>query len=137
MALSAKLQLRQSQSLVMTPQLMQSIKLLQLTHIELERFIEDEVEKNPLLERHDQRDDEPQRNDGHEPRTDELSDASGLDRMFEAGDANAAAMSERLDTSMENVFPDDPGTAERLSPDLAAQWKSAPSSAGGSDGFDI
>jgi RNA polymerase sigma-54 factor len=137
MALSAKLQLRQSQSLVMTPQLMQSIKLLQLTHIELERFIEDEVEKNPLLERQDQRDDEPQRNDGHEPRTDELSDASGLDRMFEAGDANAAAMSERLDTSMENVFPDDPGTAERLSPDLAAQWKSAPSSAGGSDGFDI
>ena len=39
MALAAKLQLRQSQSLVMTPQLMQSIRLLQLTHVELERFI--------------------------------------------------------------------------------------------------
>ena len=41
MALSAKLQLRQSQSLVMTPQLMQSIRLLQLNHLELERFIDD------------------------------------------------------------------------------------------------
>ncbi len=38
MALSAKLQLRQSQSLIMTPQLMQSIKLLQFAHLELERF---------------------------------------------------------------------------------------------------
>ncbi|RWX61755.1 RNA polymerase sigma-54 factor, partial [Mesorhizobium sp. M4B.F.Ca.ET.089.01.1.1] len=51
MALAAKLQLRQSQSLVMTPQLMQSIRLLQLTHVELERFIDDEIERNPLLER--------------------------------------------------------------------------------------
>ncbi|TIM87674.1 MAG: RNA polymerase sigma-54 factor, partial [Mesorhizobium sp.] len=50
MALAAKLQLRQSQSLVMTPQLMQSIRLLQLTHVELERFIDEEIERNPLLE---------------------------------------------------------------------------------------
>jgi hypothetical protein len=53
MALSAKLQLRQSQALVMTPQLMQSIRLLQLNHVELERFIEEEIERNPLLERAD------------------------------------------------------------------------------------
>src|SRR5690606_17619630 len=51
MALQAKLHLRQTQALVMTPQLMQSIKLLQLTHIELERFIDEEIERNPLLER--------------------------------------------------------------------------------------
>ncbi|EHK59278.1 RNA polymerase factor sigma-54, partial [Mesorhizobium alhagi CCNWXJ12-2] len=51
MALSAKLQLRQSQSLVMTPQLMQSIKLLQMTYAELERFVEEEIERNPLIER--------------------------------------------------------------------------------------
>jgi RNA polymerase sigma-54 factor len=50
MALSASLQLRQSQSLVMTPQLMQSIRLLQFSHVELNRFIEQEVERNPLLE---------------------------------------------------------------------------------------
>jgi len=50
MALSANLFLRQSQSLVMTPQLMQSIQLLQMTHFELTQFIAQEVEKNPLLE---------------------------------------------------------------------------------------
>ena len=53
MALSAKLQLRQSQALVMTPQLMQSIRLLQFTHAELERFVDEEIERNPLLERHE------------------------------------------------------------------------------------
>ena len=47
--LSAKLQMRQSQSLVMTPQLLQSIRLLQFSHIELQTFIETEMEKNPLL----------------------------------------------------------------------------------------
>ncbi|TIN61697.1 MAG: RNA polymerase sigma-54 factor, partial [Mesorhizobium sp.] len=57
MALAAKLQLRQSQSLVMTPQLMQSIRLLQLTHVELDRFIDEEIERNPLLERAEPQDD--------------------------------------------------------------------------------
>ncbi|SUW23567.1 RNA polymerase factor sigma-54 [Brucella abortus] len=51
MALSPKLDIRQSQSLVMTPQLMQSIKLLQMTHIELDQFLDMEIEKNPLLDR--------------------------------------------------------------------------------------
>ena len=50
MAMSASLLLKQSQSLVMTPQLMQSIQLLQMTHAELTQFIEQEVQKNPLLE---------------------------------------------------------------------------------------
>ena len=110
MALSAKLQLRQSQSLVMTPQLMQSIRLLQLGHAELERFIEAEIEKNPLLERAS--------DDGAAP---EPETASGED----GGDWSAQAMSDRLDTSLENVFPDDPGRSDAIAPDLAAQWKSA------------
>jgi len=50
MALSARLQQKQSQSLVMTPQLAQSIKLLQYSHLELAEFVQDEIEKNPLLE---------------------------------------------------------------------------------------
>ncbi|MEN3793185.1 RNA polymerase factor sigma-54 [Fulvimarina sp. MAC3] len=49
MALAAKLQFRQSQSLVMTPQLLQSIRLLQYGHGELKTFLESEVERNPLL----------------------------------------------------------------------------------------
>ena len=51
MALSQRLDLRQSQSLVMTPQLQQAIKLLQLSNSELSEFVENELEKNPLLER--------------------------------------------------------------------------------------
>ena len=51
MALSQRLDLRQSQSLVMTPQLQQAIKLLQFSNNELSEFIDEELIKNPLLER--------------------------------------------------------------------------------------
>ena len=130
MALSAKLQLRQAQSLAMTPQLMQSIRLLQLTHVELERFIDDEIEKNPLLERP-----EPQADAESGPAARQEAPAARLDQMFDEGNASAETIAGRLDASMENVFPDDPGTGERLGPDLAAQWKSSgKSSAGAANG---
>lgn len=48
---SQRLDLRQSQNLVMTPQLQQAIKLLQLNNVELNEFIEEEMERNPLLEK--------------------------------------------------------------------------------------
>jgi len=51
MALTTRLDLRQTQALVMTPQLQQAIKLLQLSNIELARYVEQELEQNPLLER--------------------------------------------------------------------------------------
>jgi len=51
MALTPRLDLRQSQSLVMTPQLQQAIKLLQYNNVELAAFVETELEKNPMLER--------------------------------------------------------------------------------------
>jgi RNA polymerase sigma-54 factor len=51
MAISQRLDLRQSQSLVMTPQLQQAIKLLQLSNVEVTAFVERELEENPLLER--------------------------------------------------------------------------------------
>jgi len=51
MVLAPRLDLRQSQSLVMTPQLQQAIKLLQLSNIELSAYVEQELEQNPLLER--------------------------------------------------------------------------------------
>ena len=51
MALSPQIKLKQSQSLTMTPQLQQAIKLLQLSNIELAAFVEEQLESNPLLER--------------------------------------------------------------------------------------
>lgn len=61
MALTPKLEIRQSQSLLMTPQLRQAINLLQMSNLELSEVIEQELGKNPLLEREDDtsRDDEP------------------------------------------------------------------------------
>lgn len=53
MALSARLELRQGQSLVITPQLQQAIKLLQLSNLELEAYVDGELERNPLLDRED------------------------------------------------------------------------------------
>lgn len=134
MALAAKLQLRQSQSLVMTPQLMQSIRLLQLTHVELERFIDEEIERNPLLERAEPQDETP-------PAATREEGAGAGDGDWQDGEPNwsAESMADKLDSSLENVFPDDPGRSERLGPDLSAQWKSA---SGGnpaslSEGFDL
>ena len=51
MALNQRLELRQGQSLVMTPQLQQAIKLLQMSNMELQAFVDQELERNPLLER--------------------------------------------------------------------------------------
>jgi RNA polymerase sigma-54 factor len=135
MALAAKLQLRQSQALVMTPQLMQSIRLLQMTHAELQTFIDEEIERNPLLER----------SGGDEPSSLEPTP----EPTIEAGDdwyendllPSAEAIAERFDSSMENVFPDEPGKAESYGPSLTEQWRSSGAGNGpggaASDGFDL
>src|SRR5688572_29764918 len=49
-SLGPRLDIRQSQSLVMTPQLQQAIRLLALSNLEVESFIAEEIERNPLLE---------------------------------------------------------------------------------------
>jgi RNA polymerase sigma-54 factor len=59
MALTQRLEIRQSQALVMTPQLMQAIKLLQLSNLDLAAYVETELEKNPLLERSSEDGDAP------------------------------------------------------------------------------
>lgn len=118
MALQAKLNLRQTQSLVMTPQLMQSIRLLQFTHVELERFIDEEIERNPLLERG-----KSEESGGRESRGE--VEAEGAEGTADGAEWSSAAIADRLDSSLENMFPDDPGTRDRIGPDLSAQWKSA------------
>ncbi len=61
MAIGPRLDLRQSQSLVMTPQLRQAIKLLQFTNLEVAAFVDEELERNPLLERDETPDIPPER----------------------------------------------------------------------------
>ena len=56
MAIGPRLDLRHSQMLVMTPQLRQAIKLLQFSNLEVNAFVEEELGRNPLLERDDRTD---------------------------------------------------------------------------------
>src|SRR6202167_4387269 len=79
MALTTKLLLRQGQSLVMTPQLLQAIKLLQFYNIELASFVQDELERNPLLERADDVGpvSEPAATSDHDPRIEADSSLGG------------------------------------------------------------
>lgn len=131
MGLGARLQLRQSQSLVMTPQLLQSIRLLQFTQLELDRFIDEEIERNPLLERADA-DDAPDEAAG--PEMAEPSAEDGVDAWFEASDGTSSErMAAQLDTPLDNVFPDEPA--------LAALSSSMPSGGAGvepgADSFDF
>jgi RNA polymerase sigma-54 factor len=91
MSLAPRLDLRQSQSLVMTPQLQQAIKLLALSNLEIETFIAEELEKNPLLDASSgDGDDIPDREPIEivEPR-DGPADASEL--LATGGDANGEA----------------------------------------------
>lgn len=149
MALSANLFLRQSQSLVMTPQLMQSIQLLQMTHLELMQFIAQEVERNPLLEMAaddgDLSGDPSETADRHGTGSQQDNQANGddfaappaLDSDWYENDASDR-LSDRLDTNYDTAFADE-GSAQRPdAPELLGQWKSMPGQSGdGSEGFDL
>jgi RNA polymerase sigma-54 factor len=90
------LELRQGQGLVITPQLQQAIKLLQLSNIELEAFVEAELEKNPLLSRDDRDGPEPEAPDAS--REDDNGGDLSLDRV-----SDSRAESE-LDASREDLY---------------------------------
>src|SRR3954463_2044677 len=105
MALSQRLQMRQSQALVMTPQLMQAIKLLQLSNLDLTAYVEGELDKNPLLERtRAGRGERSERGDGAAGGTDGSGEAAGGD--WKADPNGSAAIEDSFDTGIENVFPD-------------------------------
>src|SRR6202142_2440549 len=108
MASSQRLEFRQTQALVMTPQLMQAIKLLQLSSLDLAAYVEVELEKNPLLERANDDDEapaaaaEPERAaSGGEDDSGGFADWNGLDM-----ETSRTSMEEGLGTELENVFPD-------------------------------
>src|SRR6266550_671105 len=106
MALSQRLEFRQSQALVMTPQLMQAIKLLQLSNLDLTAYVEGELEKNPLLERTSEGPDEPsQPGDGASGGAPEGS-GEAADGDWKTDVNGSAAIEDSFDTGIENVFPD-------------------------------
>jgi RNA polymerase sigma-54 factor len=95
MALSQRLDLRQGQSLVMTPQLQQAIKLLQMSNIELQAYVESELERNPLLERDERVDVKKAVSD----------DAAANDTVAVLSDnSRQSEKLQTLDTDLENVY---------------------------------
>jgi RNA polymerase sigma-54 factor len=145
MAFGPRLEFRQSQSLVMTPQLLQAIKLLQLSTVELVSYVEAELERNPLLERRDDPDDSPiapiEMDKGGSliaTEGDWASDDLRIDR---------SAIESDIGTDLSNAFPDDasaaaaPRTSGQEGPSLpsldggAARLKSGSFDDDG-DGFD-
>ena len=112
MALTPRLEIRQSQSLTLTPQLMQSIRLLQLSHLEVSQFVEAELLRNPLLERDDAGDialapNEPQ----PQAQSTETAQSGARTELGETGEElqSAARIAEAMDTDAANLFPEQVG----------------------------
>ena len=131
MAITPKLELRQGQSLVMTPQLQQAIKLLQLSNLELSAFVEAELERNPLLERLDGDDGTPA-SESAEPKPafsdSEPQEANAISspavaeadtgsaepddgEWLDLERSNGTVQSDDLDVEPQDAFPDSDGFA--------------------------
>jgi len=113
MALGPRLDLRQSQSLVMTPQLQQAIKLLALSNLEIETFIGEALEANPLLEAGEMRAEDRET----PPETDQPEIADSTAAGDEALDIDPASLDTDRDTgdwSAEHAG----GSVEGEAPDL-------------------
>ena len=113
MAIGPRLELRHSQTLVMTPQLQQAIKLLQFSNLELREYVETELERNPLLERVDGEGGDGPDGGGDEPVA--LAASEGQPMSLDS-DAAPAAAAEAIDVDYENVFNND-SSADSPSPE--------------------
>src|SRR5687768_259041 len=123
MALMQRLEIRQGQSLVMTPQLLQAIKLLQLSHMDLAAYVEAELERNPLLERAEDEGVAP-----HEPDAERAPDLWTPELPV-----SRDSLERDLDTSFENVFPDEAPVRVMPEADAVPLAPSSWSGGGGSD----
>lgn len=133
MVLATRLELRQRQALVLTPQLQQAIKLLQYSAVELQAFVEQEVQQNPLLSLSDGRDGADylvQSGINADPR------AEGSQPVFDGAEEKPAIEPDApADFDADGPFDDDPAHFTD-----APSWKLGPAakpSAEGADGFDI
>ncbi len=133
MALSQRLEVRQSQALVMTPQLMQAIKLLQLSSLDLAAYVEGELERNPLLERAGE-DEAGSAGDAQASTPESDDNSSGTDWINAELETTRSSIEQGLGTELENVFPDDGGdksaSAGDSRPGAYSEWSGAGSVAG-------
>ncbi len=139
MALSASLTQRQSQSLVMTPQLMQSIQLLQMPYLELVQFIGLEVEKNPLLELASAEDDDYSDRDedaaSPEQATAPAASADLSGDWYESENTGAAdTLGKSMDDNFEASYASEEAPAREAPVELQENWASVGN--GGGEGYE-
>ncbi len=136
MALTQRLQLRQSQALVMTPQLMQAIKLLQLSNLDLVAYVEAELERNPLLDRTTNPDGEAAPGSAPGAQSPDKPVENGVAWEAADGEPLSAIEKERADKSLDDTSPDDsaPGRSRTDTPPGYSEWAGVGS--GGRDGED-
>ena len=127
MALSQRLQIRQSQALVMTPQLMQAIKLLQLSNLDLVAYVEAELERNPLLDQSVE--DGPAEAETNGASSPDGPPADGESWNANGAEPNGSTIEERLDTRVEDVFPDDAEPPRPRTPKVPPDIRNGPPSA--------
>jgi RNA polymerase sigma-54 factor len=123
-----RLELRQGQSLTMTPQLVQSIKLLQLSHAELAAYVEAELERNPLLQEGETQADAPVPSLADFLRAKQKAEAAGPrivpgpspSRVAAAGSSSSGSVPGQgeLDASMEATLTRAASLAEHLEAQL-------------------
>ena len=108
MALSTKLELRQGQQLVMTPQLQQAIRLLQLSNIELMQYVETELERNPLLEQDESTENatRSETENGEFAKPDEPAAQPAQEENWLDLGKPVADVESTYDTDYDNVYPD-------------------------------
>ena len=94
MAMTPKLEMRQGQSLVMTPQLQQAIKLLQMSNVDLQAFVDAELERNPLIERDEDAAAPRQEAGAGETVADAHTGHDGDRTLAQAGETESAAFSD-------------------------------------------
>jgi RNA polymerase sigma-54 factor len=131
MALTQRLQIRQSQALVMTPQLMQAIKLLQLSNLDLVAYVEAELERNPLLDSGAEDECAPAENGPEQTQDNPPADGE----TWNAGETEPSrnTIEDALDTRTEDVFPDAEITRPRAAEGPAGYSEWAAVGAGGRD----
>src|SRR6185312_40479 len=133
MALGQRLEMRQGQSLVMTPQLQQAIKLLQLSNVELAEYCEAELEKNPLLERDDS---DPREGGPETPQPETVSERA--DESLSRDDFSK--VSDLDEAAHDNIYDGDaPSPAAGPSQGALTDWttvRSGGSFDGDEDGFE-
>lgn len=134
MALTPRLDLRQSQTLVMTPQLQQAIKLLQMSNLEISAFVEQELERNPLLERTEGDGDSPVAGETEAPAERErVADGEAL-QPINGEIAEGLVPSNSIDTEYENLYPED-SSSDRAQ-DVMGDTGSYIGGSGGNSSFD-